>query len=145
MKYVIDTSVLAKFYLEEEGRDKALDVLRQSILGKIDLAAPSLLYYEINGVFAKEGLSQEERNNHFHHLFGLVQSGVLKIVSSNQWLLEEAFDIASFKPKGLGHISVYDATFHAVALKEKAVFLTADNKYADKTEKQFGSCKICFE
>ncbi len=140
MKYVIDTSVVAKFYLEgEKNRDIALAVLRDSLLGKIELVAPSLLYYEINGVFAKEGLGEKERDRHFQHLFGLVQAGVLEIVSAGQSLLADSYRMASLDTKGQGYISAYDATFHALAEQQGCDFLTADEKHFRKTEKLVGS------
>jgi predicted nucleic acid-binding protein len=38
-----------------------------------------------------------------------------------------------------GYVSTFDATFHALAIKEKCDFLTADESHIRRTEKLVGS------
>jgi len=45
--FVVDASVAVKWYVGEEDRDKALDVREDYLEGKIDLASPALVLYEL--------------------------------------------------------------------------------------------------
>ncbi len=55
--------------------------------------------------------------------------------------MEEAYSMAQLDTKSHGYISTFDATFHALALKEKCEFLTADVAHIRRTEKLVGSVK----
>jgi predicted nucleic acid-binding protein len=46
-KYVIDSSVFNKLYLDEIDRDKAKQLFIQAAAGKVILIAPDLLYLEV--------------------------------------------------------------------------------------------------
>lgn len=67
---------------------------------------------------------------------------LVKIFPPSKELLEKSVELANFDTKGQGHISSYDATFHALAILENAIFLTADKKHVRKTEKLIGSVKL---
>ena len=44
---VLDTSVIMKWYKEEEDSDKALEIRDKCIRGEIQLSAPDLVLYEM--------------------------------------------------------------------------------------------------
>ena len=71
-----------------------------------------------------------------------VEAEVIEIFPPSQALLEKSVELANLDTKGQGHISSYDATFHALAILENATFLTADKKHFKKTNKLIGSVEL---
>jgi len=53
MKIVLDASVVAKWFIEEENTEKAIEITIRDkfVRGEIEVLAPSLLIYEIRNVF----------------------------------------------------------------------------------------------
>jgi predicted nucleic acid-binding protein len=137
--YVIDTSVTAKLFFAEEYRKQAKEVYRQAILKEITLLAPELMCYEINNVLTKSSMSLEKVKKCLRFLKKQIQREIITIVPYSFEILEKAAEIANFDTQGQGHISSFDATFHALALLNDAIFLTADKKHYDKTKNLVGS------
>jgi predicted nucleic acid-binding protein len=137
--YVVDTSVTAKLFLEEEYREKAEALYWQATQKKIILLAPELTCYELNNVLAKAPISLEEIKEHLCLFEEQVKNETITVVPYSLELLKKAAEIANIDTQGMGHISSFDATFHALALLNNAVFLTADGKHYDKTKDLIGS------
>jgi predicted nucleic acid-binding protein len=137
--YVVDTSVTAKLFLEEEYREKAEELYWQATQKKIILLAPELTCYELNNVLAKAPISLEEIEEHLCLFEEQVKNETLTVVPYSLEILKKAAEIANIDTQGMGHISSFDATFHALALLNNAVFLTADGKHYDKTKDLIGS------
>ncbi|MEM2902540.1 MAG: type II toxin-antitoxin system VapC family toxin [Candidatus Bathyarchaeia archaeon] len=117
-KIVLDASVVSKWYLLEKHSDMALRFRNAHISGNIMIAAPILLLYEAlnalrySGVYTKDELVKvaESLSKYGLELWGLTDR-----------LTEEAvrlsFDYA---------ITIYDATYVALALILKTSLYTAD-------------------
>ena len=137
--FVIDTSVVVKFFFEEEFRDIAQDVLLKANQKKIKLLAPPLLSLEIINVFIKKGLSLGEIENALSVFREQVKAKVITIIPSNTKLISKAIEIAKTETKEKSHASFYDSVFHALALLKSCSFLTADKKHYNKTQNPIGS------
>ena len=137
--YVVDTSVTAKLFLEEEYREKAEELYWQATQKKIILLAPELTCYELNNVLAKAPISLEEIEEHLYLFEEQVKNETLTVVPYSLEILKKAAEIATIDTQGMGHISSFDATFHALALLNNAVFITADGKHYNKTKGLIGS------
>jgi predicted nucleic acid-binding protein len=123
-KAVIDASVVAKWFLEEEFSDKA-KILRDSfVTGKLTISVPILIFYEALNALKYSGVYNEEELAH-----------VARALSK--------YGFETWEPKGklyeqmakisLRHdVSVYDAAYIALALHLKAVFYTADLELTQK-------------
>ncbi|MCP4666018.1 MAG: type II toxin-antitoxin system VapC family toxin [Deltaproteobacteria bacterium] len=139
-RYIVDTSITAKlFLLNEKDRDIAQEIYYQSSKNKISLLAPSLTLYELTNTFVKKGLSPEERSKHLSVFQKQIKERNIEIVPPTFPLLEKSAEIAETDTKGQGHVSAYDAVFHALALLKKAVLLTADKAHYRKTNEPIGS------
>ena len=133
MKYVIDTSALAKVFLAEADREKAVGLLTSSIRREIELHAPSLLLYEMNNVLVSNEITGRAYDDVIRFLFAWIKAGVLLVHEVDEDLLRRTEAIASIDTQGQGHISSFDATFHALAIRLGAQFVTADKAYVRKT------------
>lgn len=124
MKVVVpDASVLLKWVIPaaEAGRDSAIDVRDAAISGRIVLIVPPLWLYEVGNTLARRFPEHAARL-----LEALVAFGLVEIAPTKAW-----------REQGLAlvrdhQVTFYDAAYHALALVERGVFLTADNDYARK-------------
>lgn len=119
---VIDASVAAKLFIEEEGSEAARAILDLPM----SFVAPDLIFAELASVAAKRvrrgeisvGLA-EQMMGEAPHLFGEIWS--------NARLMEGAFHLATAHG-----VSAYDASYLALAQACSTSVITADAKLAAK-------------
>lgn len=127
--YVIDSSVFNKLYLDEVDRDKAQQLFIQAATGEARLLAPDLLYLEVVNTAQRCGVPIDE---------------VVELLDAQQYLLQMRAATDAERKKAVqiiadGHVksgypSIYDAIFHAMALCNEAIFVTADKRHYAKTK-----------
>jgi predicted nucleic acid-binding protein len=137
--YVVDTSVTAKLFVVENYQEQAKQVYEQAIKKEITLIAPELTCYELNSFLTQANMSLDEIKEYLLFFDKQIQKGIITIVPYSLEIQTKAAEIASIDTQGKGYISSLDATFHALALIENAIFLTADSKHYDKTKDLVGS------
>ena len=120
---VLDTSVAVKFYVPEELREEALEILEAAEVGGLELVAPGTLYPEFfNALWWKhrrDELSREE-----------VREGWEKLISSRPASLYGPEDLM---PRAAeitleSGVIIYDALFLALAEDADTLVVTADGK-----------------
>ena len=142
-KFVIDTSVAAKVFLENEPhKSKAIEIFTKAYEKQIALFAPSLIYFELNNALVKEKATHREIFAALTIFQQHVDEGNIRIFPPTLNLLNKTTEVASTDTEGLGYISAYDATFHALALLEHATLITADERHYKKTKDLFGSVML---
>ena len=97
------------------------------------------MLYEVTNVFVIQGLEADTIAANLAKLQGLIDSGIIILIPPTVALLEKAAALAATETHGQGHISSYDATFHALALDRGGILITADKKHVLKTQNVFGS------
>jgi len=123
-KVVVDASIMVKWFLEEEFSDEAKQMRDSFVTGKMAISVPSLLLYECLNALWHSGLFSEE-----------------ELALAARALSKYGFDI--WEPKGKIYeqsaalssrfdISVYDASYVALALHLKATLYTADLELIQK-------------
>ncbi len=126
-KAVADASIVAKWFLEEDFSDKARQLRDSFVTGKLTISVPSLLFYETLNALWRSGLFREE-----------------ELTLAARALSKYGFDV--WEPKGKIYeqsamlsskrdISVYDASYLALALHLKVVLYTADSELIQKFPK----------
>jgi len=121
---VIDTSVVAKWFVEEDERDKSILVRNQLLSGKISLVAPRLLIYEMGNVLTlNTNLNSKEISD---ALRSLVDIG-LEIYVMGFDELEMAAKISR-----KFNITFYDAVFASLAKILDTKLVTADKSLTRK-------------
>lgn len=138
MKYVLDTSVIAKVFLVELDRDLAIALLAAGVRQEVELHVPSLLLYELNNVWVSKSIRGRSYDDAIRLVFGWIRANVLTMHEIDEDLMRRSEAIASMDTQGQGHISSFDATFHALAIRLGASFVTADRTYVRKTERLIG-------
>lgn len=127
MRYVIDASVVCKWFFFEDDSDRALDVLRDFQLGYATLSAPDLLIPEIGNTLWKRTVLRSESTLLSARRFyvRLLDLGI-ELTPSAQ-LAVDAFDIA----EGAKH-QLYDCLYVALAKRLGCQLITADERLARK-------------
>jgi predicted nucleic acid-binding protein len=125
---LLDSSVILKWFRREETwREVALQLRQAYLDGQMLIYVPNLLIYEIANVLRyKPDLTQQQVQEALMSLYDMQ----IRIVEISQELIKEAIHFAYFHD-----ITVYDATFVAMAEYLKVLFITADEKLIQKLDK----------
>jgi len=130
---VLDTSVIVKWFIEEEGSERALVWLKKHLKREEIILVPSLFFYEIANVFRyNKRLPTGEILNLLEELFRLN----LKIEEVNPELIMRGVKLAREKD-----VNIYDAIFVVLAKIYQLSFYTADKKLYKKV-KDLGFVKL---
>jgi predicted nucleic acid-binding protein len=121
---VPDASVLLKWVLPttEAGRDSALALRDEAVAGAVTLMVPPLWIYEVGNTLARRF-----PDHAVQLLDALIAFGLVERIATEPWRRQ-----ALTLTKNYG-VTFYDATYHALALVERGVFVTADNRYVQRT------------
>lgn len=123
-KVVVDASVCAKWYLDEEYSDRARLLRDEFVKGQIAITVPSLLFYEtLNALRYSRAFDEKE----------------LPVAADS--LSKYGFEV--WEPRGevyreaarlslAQEITVYDAAYVALAEHLRALFYTVDKKLLDR-------------
>lgn len=120
--YVLDVSVVVKWYTEEEGSDQA----RRLLVDRIPAIAPAFLAVEFSNVMWK-----------------LVRRASIELDTAQLYCLDLPLNLAWWVPDGellspaLGLASrhnhpVYDCLYVSLAIRENAPLITADRRLAER-------------
>ncbi|MCS7364875.1 MAG: type II toxin-antitoxin system VapC family toxin [archaeon GB-1867-035] len=117
---VVDASVIVKWFVKEEYRDRALMLRKMHVHEKCLLIAPKLIIYEVcNALRFNPEFEEEDVMKASEALFQIH----LKL---EDLMMEDVFKVIrnSFKY----NITFYDASYLTLAEKEGCPFVTADEK-----------------
>jgi predicted nucleic acid-binding protein len=121
-KFVLDTSVIVKWFSKDEDDVTHANKLRSQILeGLCDITIPDLLFYELaNALRHNPNFTAKDVQSSLDSVFDM-EFDVRKVTSS---VITAAINIA-FK----FNVTVYDAYFLALSQLENKPFVTADYKF----------------
>lgn len=122
---VLDTSVVVKWFFEEEGTPQALAHLRQLLGGGLRVQVPSSLFYELaNVLWTRRGDTFTDRQA--REVWAELETLPLSAIDGSV-LLPEAMTIA------FQHgVTAYDAVFVVLARQLGCDFFTADRALWDR-------------
>ncbi|MEW6557539.1 MAG: type II toxin-antitoxin system VapC family toxin [Elusimicrobiota bacterium] len=121
---VLDTSVIYKWYVEENGSRQALKILSNFIDGKTEISVPDLVLYELaNALKSNPQNIEKDIEDVIDNFINLN----LNIVVATSGLLKNAVKV-SYKYD----VTIYDAIYIALAEDLNFEFITADKKLFDK-------------
>jgi len=113
--------VLLKWVLPAEGEsyvEQALSMRDAFVAGKITLMVPDLWYYEVGNT-----LSRKYPHEATDLLSGLLAMGFDTATPDQRW------QTAILQLVSVHRVTFYDAAYHALAIINDGVFVTADERY----------------
>ncbi len=134
-RIVIDTSVLVKFFIEEENSDFVNELMILHQKTELSLIAPPLIIFEFLSVISKVYKNTEKAKGCLKKFYQCK----IGMIDATYGYLERALKGACET-----NVSYYDSGYHALAKEMQGVFLTADKKYYE-TMKSKGSIVLLSE
>lgn len=134
---VIDSNIFAKLFVEEADSWQARSFFKYCINNNIPLTAPTLFFYEVLQI----GVYYNFPVGEIYDLINEYLKFDLNLLELNRqdWLEVEKMT-QSWHYKS-GFPSLYDSSYHIVAIARDSIFLTADKRHQSKTN-QFGSIEL---
>jgi len=126
-KVVLDSSIIVKWFLKELYSEEAIKVRNDYVQRKISIAVPSLLIYEVLNALRYSGVYSEEELKEI--CLALNKYG-FEIYDIEGDLKSKVVEIAYRH-----NITVYEASYVALAMKLKTVLYTADDELLEKFPK----------
>lgn len=124
-KTVIDASIVVKWFTKEQGHTQAKALRDSHIQHEIELTAPDLLLFELaNALSYNKNLTPEDVKQAIKTI-NMIQ---VTLVPPTETLINRAIDVA--EKHG---ITIYDASYLALAEILEINLITADEKLAQKT------------
>ncbi len=118
MNPIIDASVAAKWFNEEEFTEQAVDLKDRQVRAEIELAAPSHLFYEVgNSIWRNPQLSDKDARDAMASLAGLE----ITLFAPQTERVARTMEIARMR-----RVSFYDAAYIQTAEECEATLITAD-------------------
>lgn len=128
-KLVIDASVVLKWFLKDEKYgERALALLDRFVRGELDLAAPSLMVYEvINGLVVAQRKGRIAEEKVLSSISGFLNLGITFV------------DVAGLEARVLHFCrvydrSAYDASYLAIAEQQSLALVTGDERLYNSTK-----------
>jgi predicted nucleic acid-binding protein len=123
-EYVIDSSIVTKWFLVESNSDQAIKLRNEFATGRVKLTVPTLLFYEVtnalrfSGVFSETDLTLAARSLSKYR-FGIWRPRGKLLELSAQLSVR-------------ANITVYDACYVSLAKRLKTQLVTEDKELLDK-------------
>ncbi|MCD6444715.1 type II toxin-antitoxin system VapC family toxin [Candidatus Bathyarchaeota archaeon] len=129
MEVVVDASIVVKWFVEEEGSDKALRLRDKYIDGEISIIAPELIIFEVlNALYYKRLFSESEMKE---------ISEALEAYSFTLYSLKGEYAEKTVETAVENGITIYDASYVALAMIRDTYLYTADEKLIEKLKGEY--------
>ena len=122
--YVLDSSVVIKWFSNEDYTETALELRDKFVEGDIEIVVPDLQIYEIANALRYN--KQIKKSGVENAVKSLIEIGI-KIISPKSEVMKTAIDMAYDYD-----LTIYDSYFIALAKDLNFMFVTADEKLYKK-------------
>ncbi|MEM0094224.1 MAG: type II toxin-antitoxin system VapC family toxin [Thermofilum sp.] len=124
LEAVVDASVVVKWFVEEEGSDRALEVRDRYVSGELKLIAPELLPFEVlNALYYKRLFTVEELKS---------AAEALDAFFFELYPLRGDYAKLALEVAHENGITLYDAAYVSLAILKNTRLYTADAKLKEK-------------
>ena len=130
---ILDSCVVAKTFAKEKDSNQATKLIDQCVAQHIKIIAPGIIEYELLQIAIKKNLP-------FTEVLALFENIILSIIDIQPMRYKTWFkagEIANTGHTKSGFLSLYDSVYHAMAIENNGLFITADKKHYEKS-KDFG-------
>lgn len=142
---VLDTSVLARLYSDTVDKPIVESIINQASKKKQPILFPNLIWFELPSALFRTSGDVSDVNFNVEHFKLSVKQGWFFVSPFSYPLLKKAIAMAGTDTKSQGHISVYDAYFHCLAIENGGTFITADKRHYRLTKERFGHIELVWD
>ena len=123
--FLLDTSVVMKWFVSEEKSQRAWQIQSDYLNGRCDLSVPELLLYEVANALKSTSflLTSDKIKEKIESLIKLK----INIYPFDYGILQLSVDVAIERD-----ITIYDAYFLTLARETESIFITSDEKLYDR-------------
>lgn len=136
--FVLDSSVYCKIFLPEKEQNHAKCFLRNCLDNKSKILVPHIFLAEVLNVVSR--YDNISITNIWKALV-LLEDTILTYVNTTPEYIDCAQKILASGNHKEGFPSFYDSLYHAIAIVENALFITADHRHYRKTS-HYGHIKL---
>lgn len=133
----IDSNVFAKSFLQEGDAETVKSLFRFIAEQDLKILCPDIFLYEVLSIAAQNSLPLTK----VMRLFRTFEKANLHIAPLTERQLELAMRMAEDGNDKSGYPSIYDSSYHAVAISFGGIFITADKRHVAKA-KQYGNIAL---
>lgn len=130
---VLDASVIIKWFIEEEGSDRADKYLQAYKNRQFSILVPTLLFYELGNILLAKKATAKQAGQIMQDLHALNLTKTDIGYESFRKVFQNADEL---------QITYYDASYLTLMQKESCEFVTADRKLYEKVRKIFTLVKF---
>ncbi|OLS16981.1 MAG: hypothetical protein HeimC2_45590 [Candidatus Heimdallarchaeota archaeon LC_2] len=123
-QYVIDASVVLKWYIEEDLTSEAIEIRNNYINGKINLYAPNILIFEVINTLTKLGNFSK---NNLIEIGDSLLSFIIQLDNFSGYVLQTAINMTS-----RSNSSLFETFYLALSEFYNCQLLTADGIFYNK-------------
>lgn len=127
----LDASVVVKLLTREEDSDKSPDLFSQLLEKDSKIFEPTFLKVEVYSTLRKKSYFKQLSGKEARTSLKFFEELPLDYKVENENLLNEALRLA----ERLSMVVIYDCLYLALAKQERAVFITADEKFIKKARR----------
>lgn len=130
---VFDASVIIKWFIEEEGSDRADRYLQAYKDKQFSIFVPTLLFYELGNILLAKKATAKQVGQIMQnlHALNLIKTDIG--YESFRKVFQNADEL---------QITYYDASYLTLMQKESCEFVTADRKLHERTKEKFALVKL---
>lgn len=125
---VINSSVFVKIFLNGVGRDHVIQLLQYIGDNEISVVCPDIFVYEVLSVAVQNRFLLADALR----IIRASEKSYLTIIAPTAQQFELAIQITEDGNQKSGFPSIYDSTYHAIAISYNDIFITADKRHAVK-------------
>jgi len=126
---VVDASIVVKWFVYEEGSDKALEIRDKYISGELKLIAPENINFEVlNALYYKRLFSEEEIKE---------IAEALDAFSFELYPLKGGYAKKTVEVAFKNSITIYDSSYISLAIMKNTYMYTADEKLMEKISREY--------
>lgn len=128
-KIVVDASVIVKWFVDEDGSDKALRIRDEYIERKINIIVPQLVMFETLNALRYKGLFSEAELMNISEALDAYSFELVSLTGEYAKLtIESAIR---------NNITVYDSAYVVLAKQNGARLYTADKKLCESLQEEY--------
>ena len=131
LKHVIlDSGAYAKLFLQEAGKDELIALLKYIADNDLRITCPDIFLYEVLSVASQHRVPLQTTVKMIRQLENAYLS--IQVPTSQQFSL--AMRMTEEGHEKSGYPSIYDSTYHAMAISYGGVFVTTDKRHIAKAK-----------